>query len=60
MFATKSDIDRRFAAFEREIDRRFDALDQRLSVIQWIGIIFLGLNAAMLSAFLWAVAGKIL
>ncbi len=50
---TKKDLDKAISDMERRIDGR-------LSVIQWIGLIILAFNAMTLSAFLWAVAAKIL
>jgi len=56
MFAKDTDIHR----LERELRDMERRIDGRLSVIQWIGLIILAFNAMTLSAFLWAVAAKVL
>jgi hypothetical protein len=38
------------------LDVKLDALDKRLSVIQWIGAIFLALNGSLIATLLWVLA----
>jgi hypothetical protein len=54
-FATKADIER--------LEVRIESLDKRLAVIQWIGVIFLAINAiliafnsALIGVLLWTLA----
>jgi hypothetical protein len=57
--ATKEDVARLEAQLEVRIDRlevRIEALDKRLAVIQWIGVIFLALNGSLIGTLLWILA----
>lgn len=56
-FATKADIER--------LEIKIESLDKRLAVIQWIGVIFLAingaliaLNASLIGTLLWILATK--
>ena len=51
-FADKADIEKLDWRMEK-LDMKIEGLDKRLSLIQWIGVIFLALNGSLIATLLW-------